>query len=63
MPASIFNPLAPELDFKFWRTFYIKCKYIMDQKKVTLLNAQHFVEEKMEIMQHISKNSVSIFVD
>jgi hypothetical protein len=37
--------------FKFLHTLYVKCEYFMDLKKITLQNAKHFVEERMEIVQ------------
>ena len=37
--------------FKFLHTLYVKCEYFMDRKKITLQNAKHFVEERMEIVQ------------
>jgi hypothetical protein len=37
-------------DFSFWKT-----RVLFEQKKIKLWNKWHFVEKKMEIMQHFLK--------
>jgi len=53
------NPLAIGLDISILAQTLRKMRY-MNQKRRTLRNAWHFVEKKMEILQHVLKITVSV---
>ena len=61
--AINFNLLAVDLDIYVFVHPLCKMWIFYEPNKTTLWNTKHFVEGKMGIVLHVSKNSVNIFVD
>jgi hypothetical protein len=58
-----FNPLALELTFKFYHTLEVKYEYFMNRKYKSMKYRAFCEGKKVEILETVSENLVSIFVD